>query len=54
MAIFHLPEPRLVDAAYIFIGANDRLEQPVISNGLTVSEDRHCQENSLLNRRGSA
>ena len=39
MAISHLPEPRLVDAAHIFIDANDRLEQPVISDGLTVSED---------------
>ena len=34
--ISHLSEPRLVNAAHIFIDADERLEQPVISNGLRL------------------
>ena len=37
-ATSHLSEPRLVDAAHIFIDADERLEQPVISNGLPLTK----------------
>jgi putative restriction endonuclease len=36
--IFHLSEPRLVDVARIFIDADERLEQPVISHGVSLTK----------------
>ena len=32
----HLPEPRLLDAAHIFMDADEQVGQPVISNGLRL------------------
>ena len=36
--ISHLPEPRLLDAARIFMDADEQLGQPVISNGLPLTK----------------
>jgi putative restriction endonuclease len=40
-ATSHLSEPRLVDVARIFIDADERLEQPVISHGLPLTKIHH-------------
>jgi putative restriction endonuclease len=40
-ATSHLSEPRLVDVARIFIDADERLEQPVISHHLPPTKIRH-------------
>ena len=40
-ATSHLSEPRLVDVARIFIDADERLEQPVISHGLLLTKIHH-------------
>ena len=34
----HLPEPRLLDAARIFMDADEQVGQPVISNGLPLTK----------------
>jgi putative restriction endonuclease len=41
-ATSHLSEPRLVDVARIFIDADERLEQPVISHGLPLTKLHHA------------
>jgi putative restriction endonuclease len=35
-AISHLPEPRLLDAARIVMGADEQRGQPIVSNGLCL------------------
>ena len=37
-AISHLPEPRLLDAAHIVMGADEQLGQPIVSNRAAVNE----------------
>jgi putative restriction endonuclease len=37
-----LPEPRLIDAAHIFMDADEQLGQPVISNGLPLTKIHHA------------
>ena len=39
--VSHLSEPRLVAVARIFIDADERLEQPVISHGLPLTKIHH-------------
>jgi putative restriction endonuclease len=34
----HLPEPRLLDAAHIFMDADEQVGQPVIPNGLPLTK----------------
>ena len=41
-AISHLPEPRLLDAAHIIVDTDEQLEQPVISNGLSLTKLHHA------------
>jgi putative restriction endonuclease len=41
-AIFHLPEPRLLDAAHIVIDADEELGQPIVSNRLPLSKIHHA------------
>jgi len=41
-AISHLPEPRLLDAAHIVMDADERLGQPIISNGLPLTKLHHA------------
>src|SRR5437868_1994158 len=36
-AISHLPELRLLDAAYIVMDADEQLGQPIVSNGLPLN-----------------
>ena len=40
-AISHLPEPRLLDAAHIVMDADERLGQPIVSNGLPLTRIHH-------------
>jgi putative restriction endonuclease len=42
-AISHLPEPRLLDAAHIIMDADEQLGQPIVSNGLLLT-------NSIMRR----
>jgi HNH endonuclease len=37
-----LPEPRLLDAAHIFMDADEEAGQPVISNGLPLRKIHHA------------
>jgi putative restriction endonuclease len=41
-AIFHLPEPRLLDAAHIVVDADEQLGQPIVSNGLPLTKIHHA------------
>src|ERR1700752_142543 len=41
-AISHLPEPRLLDAAHIVVDADERLGQPIVSNGLPLTKLHHA------------
>src|SRR5205807_9807397 len=41
-AISHLPEPRLLDAAHIVMDAAEQLGQPIVSNGLPLTEIHHA------------
>ena len=41
-AISHLPEPRLLDAAHIVMDADEQLGQPIVSNGLPLTEIHHA------------
>jgi putative restriction endonuclease len=41
-AVSHLPEPMLLDAAHIVEDNDDRLGQPVIPNGIPLSEIHHA------------
>jgi putative restriction endonuclease len=41
-AISGLPEPRLLDAAHIVMDADERLGQPVVSNGLPLTKIHHA------------
>ena len=38
----HLPEPRLLDAAHIFMDADEQVGQLVISNGLPLTTIHHA------------
>ena len=38
----HLPEPRLLDAAHIFMDVDEQVGQPVISNGLPLTKIHHA------------
>ena len=41
-AISHLPEPRLLDAAHIIMGADEQFGQPVVSNCLPMAKLHHA------------
>ena len=41
-AISHLPEPRLLDAAHIVMGADEQLGQPIVSNRLPLTKLHHA------------
>ncbi len=41
-AIFHLPEPRLLDAAHIVMDADEQLAQLIVSNGLPLTKIHHA------------
>ena len=41
-AISRLPEPRLLDAAHIVMDADERLGQPIVSNGLPLTKIYHA------------
>src|SRR5262245_27873688 len=47
-ALSGLPEPLLLDAAHIVGDADDRLGQPVVPNGLTLSKIHHAAFDSHL------
>src|SRR5882724_7979545 len=47
-AISHLPEPRLLDAAHIVMDADEQLGQPIVSNGLPLTEIHHAAFDSHL------
>jgi putative restriction endonuclease len=55
-AISHLPEPRLLDAAHIIMGAEEKLGQPVVVIGLPLTEihpsavDAHLSASAQINR----
>ena len=41
-ALTGLPEPRLLDAAHIVADKDERLGQPIVPNGLTLSKTHHA------------
>ena len=41
-AITNLPEPRLLDAAYIVMDGHEELGQPIVPNGLPLSKMHHA------------
>jgi predicted restriction endonuclease len=46
-----LPEPRLLDAAHIFMDADEQVGQPVISNGLPLTKMHHAARRPATSRR---
>lgn len=50
-AIWHLPEPRLLDAAHILMDADEQLAQPIVSNGLLLTKIDHAARPPATSRR---
>jgi len=47
-AISRIPEPRLIDAAHIFMDADEQLGQPIVSNGLPLTKLHHAAFDAQL------
>ena len=47
-ALSGLPEQRLLDAAHIISDKNERLGQPIVSNGLPLSKIHHAAFDAYL------